>query len=200
MTRLLIVDDHELLRGALCAYLRADPQFEVDEAGDVASALRAIRDCDAYDLVLLDFQLPGMDGLNGVREVVGANSPKPVVLFSGTASSTIGASALRCGAVAFLSKTMPVDELKLEIRNILAAGTPTWFPANQDLDTPTVQLTPRQEQVLRGIRKGLSSREIASELDLQETTVKMTMKLLFAKLYVQDREEAAQPLRENGLA
>ncbi|GAA4024090.1 response regulator transcription factor [Sphingomonas swuensis] len=191
MTSLLIVDDHELLRGALCAYLRADPEFEVEDAEDVPSAMRAIRRHGGYDLILLDFQLPGMDGLNGVREVVGANSNRPVVLFSGTASSTIGASALRCGAVAFLSKTMPVDELKLEIRNILASGSSSWLPANQEMDAATVQLTPRQEQVLRGIQRGLSAKEIAHELDLQETTVRMTMKLLFAKLHVQHPSEVS---------
>lgn len=190
--RLLVVDDHEMLRGALCAYLSSDPHFIVEEAEDVPSALRALRKEGPFDVVLLDFQLPGMDGLDGLREVVAANGGKPVVLFSGTADSSVASAALRCGATAFLSKTMPVEELKIELRNIAAAKAPSWVPGNEDFAGATVQLTPRQEQVLQGIRSGLSSKEIARDLSLQETTVKMTMKLLFSKLKVQSADPATQ--------
>lgn len=188
--KLLIVDDHEMLRGALCAYLRSDPSWEIDEAEDVPSALRTIRHLGPFDIVLLDFHLPGMDGLDGLREVIAANEGKPVALFSGTASATVASTALRCGAAAFLSKSMPVEELRIELTNIVSAKGSTWVPGNEAAGTPAVQLTPRQEQVLQGIKAGQSSREIARRLDLQETTVKMTMKLLFAKLQVQDQPVA----------
>lgn len=189
--KLLIVDDHEMLRGAVAAYLRHEPDFRVQEAEDVPTALRALRKDGPFDVVLLDFQLPGMDGLDGLREIVASNGGKPVVLFSGLADASIANAAIRCGAAAFLSKTMPVEELKRELRNIVAARAPTWVPGNAAFAGATVQLTPRQEQVLKGIRNGQSSREIARDLKLQEMTVRMTMKLLFAKLQVQEAGEAA---------
>ncbi|GAA4029666.1 response regulator transcription factor [Sphingomonas rosea] len=189
--KLLVVDDHEMLRDALCAYLRNDPDFTVAEAEDVPSALRTIRREGGFDIVLLDFQLPGMDGLDGLREVVSANGGRPVALFSGTANADVGAAALRCGAAAFLSKTMPLEELKIELRNLATAGPSRWAPAGPEAAAPTVQLSPRQQQVLEGIRSGRSSADLARDLGLNEATVRMTMKLLFAKLRVDDQARTA---------
>ncbi|WP_300973041.1 response regulator transcription factor [Sphingomonas sp. LHG3406-1] len=188
--KLLIVDDHEMLRGALASYLQTDPDCRVHEAEDVPSALRVLRKEGPFDVVLLDFHLPGMDGLDGLREIMAANQDRPVALFSGSADSSVAAAALRCGASAFLSKTMPIEELKLELGNIVANRAPTWLPGSGDIGASAVHLTPRQEQVLQGIRNGQSSSEIARDLSLQETTVRMTMKLLFAKLRVEDGGQA----------
>ncbi|MCZ8370421.1 MAG: response regulator transcription factor [Porphyrobacter sp.] len=190
--RILFADDHDLLRDALKAYLEAEGEFTVRLASTVGEGLAAITSEGPFDLVLLDFQIPGMDGLLGLRQVVAAQGASPVMLLTGVATEGTAAAALRFGAVAVLSKTMPIEKLK---GAIISAIKGTLAPAyrgasGQVASSEVPTLTPRQEQVLRCICAGLSNKQIARELELTEATVKMHLKMLYVKLGVNSRTQA----------
>lgn len=190
--RILFADDHDLLRDALKAYLEADEEFTVELASTVDEALVGIAHEGPFDLVLLDYQIPGMDGLTGLRRIVAAQEPRPVLLLTGVATEGTAAAALRSGAVAVLSKTMSVEKLKIAIVSVINGSFVPPYPGSTgqtgNADAPT--LTPRQEQVLRCICSGLSNKQIARELKLTEATVKMHVKMIFAKLGVNSRTQA----------
>lgn len=190
--RILFADDHDLLRDALKAYLEADEEFTVELASTVDEALIGIAHEGPFDLVLLDYQIPGMDGLLGLRRIVAAQEPRPVLLLTGVATEGTAAAALRSGAVAVLSKTMSVEKLKIAIVSVINGSFVPPYPGSASQtgnpDAPT--LTPRQEQVLRCICSGLSNKQIARELKLTEATVKMHIKMIFAKLGVNSRTQA----------
>jgi DNA-binding NarL/FixJ family response regulator len=190
--RILFADDHDLLRDALKAYLESDGELTVEPASTIGEALAAIDRDGPFDLVLLDYQIPGMDGLLGLRLIVAAQEARPVLLLTGVATEGTANAALRSGAVTVLSKTMPVESLKSVIISVINGSfvQPYRGAAGQSdkADTPT--LTPRQEQVLRCICLGLSNKQIARDLNLTEATIKMHVKMIFSKLGVNSRTQA----------
>jgi DNA-binding NarL/FixJ family response regulator len=190
--RILFADDHDLLRDVLKAYLEVDEELTVELASTVDEALVKIAHEGPFDLVLLDYQIPGMDGLLGLRRIVAAQEPRPVLLITGVATEGTATAALRSGAVAVLSKTMSVEKLKIAIVSVINGSFVPPYPgsAGQAGGTHAPTLTPRQEQVLRCICSGLSNKQIARELKLTEATVKMHVKMIFAKLSVNSRTQA----------
>jgi len=190
--RILFVDDHDLLRDALKAYLEADGEFTVQLASTVNDALVAIDRDGPFNLVLLDYQIPGMDGLLGLRQIVAAQKLGPVMLLTGVATESTAAAAIRFGVVAVLSKTMSIDRLKVAITSAITGKlAPTYADGFAQPNSPAeLTLTPRQEEVLRYIAAGLSNKQIARKLDLTEATIKMHLKLLYSKLGVNSRTQA----------
>lgn len=189
--RILFADDHDLLRDALKAYLEAGGEFTVQLASTVSDALVMIAHDEPFDLVLLDYQIPGMDGLLGLRQVISAQRERPVILLTGVATESTAAAARRFGAVAVISKTMSIEKLKGAIINAINGSlAPAYALApGQDRSSESPILTPRQEEVLRCVCAGLSNKEIARQLDLAEATVKMHLKMLYAKLDVNSRSQ-----------
>jgi two-component system, NarL family, nitrate/nitrite response regulator NarL len=190
--RILFADDHELLRDALKAYLEADGEITVELASTVSEALDIIARDGPFDLVLLDYQIPGMDGLFGLRQIVAAHEAGPVMLLTGVATEGTATAAIRFGAVAVLSKTMPIERVKGAIIGAITGKiAPVYADAfGQDGSSEPVTLTPRQEEVLRYVCAGLSNKQIARQLDLTEATIKMHLKLLYSKLSVGSRTQA----------
>jgi two-component system, NarL family, nitrate/nitrite response regulator NarL len=190
--RILFADDHDLLRDALKAYLEADGQFTVELASTVDEALAVIARDGMFDLVLLDYQIPGMDGLIGLRQIVAAHEAGPVMLLTGVATEGAAAAAIRFGAVAVLSKTMSIERLKGAIISAITGEiAPVYADAFGRANSPeAISLTPRQEQVLRCVCAGLSNKQIARQLNLSEATIKMHLKLLYSKLSVNSRTQA----------
>lgn len=189
---ILFADDHDLLRDSLKAYLEAGGEFTVQLAPTVSDALDIIAREGPFDLVLLDFQIPGMDGLVGLRQIVAAQGTKPVMLLTGVATEGTAAAALRFGAVAVLSKTTPVEKLKGAVISAISGHlAPAYAVASRHFGTSeTPTLTPRQEEVLRCICTGLSNKQIARKLQLSEATIKMHLKMIYAKLDVNSRTQA----------
>lgn len=199
--KLLLADDHELVRDSIVAFLGQQPDFEITAVGDLPAALE--RAGDGYDLVLLDYNMPGMDGLAGLAQMRAATGT-PVALLSGSADRTVAQQALDEGAVGFVPKTMGAKSLVNAIR-FMAEGevyAPVKFMTEETDSEPhelAKILTAREMQVLEGLCRGLSNKEIAREIDLQEVTVKLHVKTACRKLDVKNRTQAALAAKQAGL-
>jgi len=202
--KILLADDQELVRDAIAAVLRQEDGFDVSVAADFAGAVEAVRKAGAHDLVLLDYMMPGMNGLTGLATMKRLQGGKPVAILSGTAPRSVAEQALAEGAAGFLPKTMSTRSLIAAVR-FMAAGevyAPISMMTKHD-SQPTsiagVQLTPRELDVLKRLCRGLANKEIARELDLQEVTVKLHVKTLYRKIDAKNRTHAAMIAKEAGL-
>jgi DNA-binding NarL/FixJ family response regulator len=202
--RILIADDHDLVRDALSAYLGQEGGFEISLAGDFAAAARLIEDDGPFDLVLLDYSMPGMDGLAGLARARDLNEGRPVAIMSGMATRAIAQEALDAGAAGFLPKTIPARSLVHAVRFMAAGETyapVAFFTAEEKTDVHPLaaQLSERELSVLEGLCRGLANKEIARELALQEVTIKLHVKTLCRKLEARNRTHAAMIAKEAGL-
>lgn len=202
--RILIADDHELVRETIAAFLESDGSFKVVQCADLMSVEKALVAHDPFDLVLLDYEMPGMNGLEGLDKILEATRPRPVALISGSANKAIAEEALERGAGGFLPKTMAAKSLVNAIK-FMAMGeqfAPIDFMTKEDEETahPLKELlTARELQVLSCLTRGLANKEIAREIDLQEVTIKLHVKTLCRKLDAKNRTHAAMIAKEAGL-
>ena len=201
---LLIADDHELVRDTLAAFLDKEPDIQVSTVEDLESAVGEIKKNGPFDLVLLDYSMPGMNGLAGLEKARKAQGKWPVAVMSGTAPKAIAQDALDAGAIGFLPKTMGATSLVNAVRFMVAGETyvPVKFMTEPDAasDNPLAKgLTERELEVLGGLVRGLANKEIARELDLQEVTIKLHVKTLCRKLDAKNRTQAAILAKEAGL-
>ena len=202
--RLLIADDHDLLRDTLELWFQRE-SIEVTPARDLAGALAAMAAAEPFDLVLLDYGMPGMDGLAGLSRALTEAKGARVALISGIAPREVAEQALAIGAAGFLPKTLPARSLVNAVR-FMAMGeqyAPVDFmtaPAEVAPPNPLAdKLTPRELQVLRELCAGKANKEIAIALGIQEPTVKLHMKTLYRKIGAHNRTQAALIAKESGL-
>lgn len=200
MTRILVADDHDLVRETLAAYLEAEGVAELRTCSDVAESLAAIEGTGPFDLVLLDYNMPGMQGLQGMSRILAANSGRPVALISGSISTELAEQALEAGAAGFVPKTLGSKSLVAAVRCMMGGDifAPLSLIAKPAQDDEGL-LTPREMDVLRGICAGKSNKEIAREIDLQEVTVKLHAKTMSRKLGARNRTHAAMIARDRKL-
>ncbi len=202
--RVLIADDHDLLRDTLIMFLQGEGGFETKAAADFAEACRRIKDDEPYDLVLLDFNMPGMNGLDGLKTALELNGGQRVALISGEASRDIAEQALELGAAGFIPKTLPANSLINAVR-FMAMGeqyAPIDFLTASKEEKPNALadgLSQRELQVLKGLTEGKSNKEIARDLELREPTIKLHVKTLYRKIGASNRTQAALIAREAGL-
>jgi DNA-binding NarL/FixJ family response regulator len=202
--RILIADDHELLRDTLDLWFQRE-NIAVTQARDLGEAIEIVLKEKPFDLVLLDFGMPGMNGLEGLRMMQATDRAPRVALMSGTATREVAEEALNSGAAGFLPKTMPARSLVNAVR-FMAMGeqfAPIDFmtaqPAEKERHPLEDRLTNREMQVLKGLCEGKANKEIARDLDIGEPTVKLHVKTLYRKIGASNRTQAAMIARDQGL-
>lgn len=203
--RILIADDHELVRDTIAAFLEREGGFEIALAEGFESAEARIAAEGPFDLVLLDWDMPGMNGLDGLARALEINAGGRVALMSGLARREVAEAALEMGAGGFLPKSMPAKSLVNAVR-FMAMGeryAPIDFMTAKEAAAPAhplaERLTPREREVVERLCRGLSNKEIARELELQEVTVKLHVKTACRKLEARNRTHAAMIAKEAGL-
>ncbi|MDB3962631.1 response regulator transcription factor [Paracoccaceae bacterium] len=203
--RILIADDHDLLRETLSMFLASEGSIDTALASTLDAALDVIQSEEKFDLIMLDYNMPGMAGLNGLKRAMEASGGSPVALMSGIASRSVAEEALSFGAAGFVPKTLAAKTLVNAVR-FMAMGE-KYAPIDfMTADDPTVapnplaqKLSRRELQVLEGLSKGKSNKEIARDLDLQEPTIKLHVKTLYRKIGAANRTQAALIAKEEGL-
>lgn len=212
MIRVVLVDDQDMIRSGLRLLLETEPDIEVvGEASAGASALDEIR-WRRPDVVLMDIQMPGMDGLEATRRIVAGADPPRVCILTTFDLDAYVFEALRAGASGFLLKNAPASALIAGVR-VLAAGDALLAPAvtrqviaafgRRRAPSETAgelrRLSDREREVLLLVARGHSNAEIAATLVLGEATVKTHLSSLFAKLDLRDRIQAVIYAYESGL-
>lgn len=199
--RILIVDDHTLLIETVVASLTSEFGFSVEAAGDIASAMAMIDQHGNFDVILLDYDVPGMKALEGLRSLMEANDG-PVVLFSGVVNRTTVEMALDQGASGFVPKTLGLRALGHALQ--LVANGEVFLPAEfirhaNTNDTADFGLKPRELRVLALLGQGMQNKKIGLELGLEEVIVKMDVKSICRKLEAENRTQAVIAAMRHGL-
>ncbi len=192
--RLLLVDDHEVVRTGLRTFLELQPDMVV--VGEAATGEQALALVPrvAADIVLLDLMLPGMTGVETASRLHATHPELKVVVLTSFAGQDSVLPAVRAGVAGYLLKDVGPAELAEALRAVHAGGAPlhpqvaATVMASVTAEDP---LTPREREVLRLIARGLSNRLIARELVLSEKTVKAHVSAILGKLGVADRTQAA---------
>lgn len=196
MIRLLLVDDHEMVRAGLRTFLELQHDMVVvGEAGTAEQALALVPGL-APDIVVMDLMLPGMSGVDAVRHLAAHHPAVRVVVLTSYAGQEQVLPAVRAGVAGYLLKDVGPAELADALRVVHAGGAqlhPRVAATVMQSVAATERdpLTPREGEVLRLIARGLSNRLIARELALSEKTVKTHVSAVLAKLGVADRTQAA---------
>lgn len=199
--RMLLADDHDLFREAVAAMLTADGGVVVVSVSRLEAALDCLAQ-QAFDLVLLDYQMPGMNGMDGLRRVRQAAPLVPVAVMSGTTLRDLAEEALANGAVGFVPKTLGVKAMIAAVKRMASGeifAPMSMLDGPPPLQPPLEDLTRREREVLEGICDGKSNKEIARDLEVQEVTVKLHVKTLARKLGARNRTHAAMIARDGGL-
>src|ERR1700761_6439907 len=210
--KLLIVDDHPVLREGLAALLRqAGPDMHPLEASSAAEAFRLADEHADLDIVILDLIMPGMDGLQALAEFGRRRPDLPVVVLSSSEDPQDARRALSSGALGYVPKSASQHTLVAAIRLVMDGELyiPPLIMAAMDDDggaaaaaparPGSVDLTQRQIDVLRLLSEGHSNKAIAIRLDLSEKTVKVHVGAIFRALLVANRTQAANAGRAHGL-
>lgn len=198
MIRVVIVDDHAMVRSGLIQLLTGAGDIEVvGAAGNGEEALPIVIETQP-DVVLMDLQMPVVDGVQATRDIVAAAGHAQVVVLTSFSDAERIVAALDAGAVGYLLKDAEPHELVEGIRAVGRGESPIHPRAARQLLTaratrPAVrpQLTSREVEVLQLVRRGLSNREIARRLGISERTVKTHLTSVYQRIGVLDRTQAA---------
>ncbi len=200
ITRVVIADDHPLVRGALRqAVANAVAGAEIVECGSLEEVTKALEAKTDVDLVLLDLAMPGVRGFSGLMVLRARHPSAPVVVVSGNEERSVIRLCIDFGASGFIPKSTDMETMQGAIRAVLAGDV--WVPADIDLTGPVdndtvdsvrrlASLTPQQVRVLMMLSEGLLNKQIAYELSVSEATVKAHVSAILQKLGVESRTQA----------
>jgi NarL family two-component system response regulator LiaR len=208
--RILLADDHAILRKGIRALLSTEPDIEVvGEAGDGAEALAQAQALQP-DVILMDLVMPGMDGIEATHQIVTRQPDARILVLTSFVADDKVFPAIKAGALGYILKDTGPDELVRAIRQV-HRGQPTMEAeiarkvlfelAQPPRQPPTVDpLTARELEVLRLLAQGKSNREIAEDLVLSEMTVRTHVSNILGKLHLASRTQAALYALKEGLA
>lgn len=206
--RVLIVDDHEIVREGLRMLFRDEPDVEV--VAEARSGEEALEVATTYkpDVVLMDLVMPEGGGVEATRRIRSVLPQTQVLVLTSFAGDDQVQEALRAGAIGYMLKDVSRQELVRALRNV-RDGRPALHPeaqrhllrgvASEGGGSGAAELTTREREVLRLLARGRSNRAIATELFLSEGTVKGYVSVILSKLQVEDRTQAALWAVKNGL-
>jgi DNA-binding NarL/FixJ family response regulator len=200
MIRVLLVDDHQLVRSGLSTLLGAtDDITVVGEAADGRAAVIAVTQSDV-DVVLMDLSMPVLDGVAATRQVLQAKPETRVVVLSSFSDQSRVREAISAGAVGYVLKDCGPEELLSAVRSAAAGHAPLdprVAGALLPRADPGERLTSRETEVLRLASTGMANKQIARALGITERTVKVHLGNVFRRIGVADRTSAALWAREN---
>lgn len=203
--KILLADDHELFRDAIELLLQRDfEKTSISHANSYSSVLEQL-ESDTYDLVLLDYQMPGLKGIESIEEIV-IKISSPVIVLSGFIDKEMVSRLFAVKVMGVIPKTMAGDTLTSAIRLVLkgAKYIPEILLANDSKQEPSLKdnrpsLTQREKSVLDMLVEGMSNKEIARTLHLEESTVKLHIRALCSKLNTKNRTGVVVQAFKQGL-
>ena len=202
--RVVLVDDHAVIRAGLAQLIATAEDIEVvGQAGDGAEAVEQARALTP-DVVLMDLQMPGVDGVSATREIVSAGLGVDVLVLTSYSDNERILDALNAGAVGYLLKDADPDDVLSGVRAVARGESPIHPKAARALlgarsAGGRPQLTAREVEVLQLVRDGLANKQIARQLEISERTVKAHLTSAFSRIGVSDRTQAALWAQRNGL-
>lgn len=213
--KVLFADDHALFLDSLIGYIRNEyPDAQLDCAKDVDDALSYLDQTNDYDLVMVDYRMPGMSGLKGLDRIKEKHPKIPVALMTGVADREQVREAMKRGAIAYFPKTLTGSQMLNGIQIVMSGRRFAPLDKENNLLMKSFlngdgksknpfenveSLTPREIEVLGYLMHGLSNKEIARYLDLQVVTIKLHVRSICSKLQVKNRTQIAVKAREMGL-
>ena len=202
--RIILADDHPIVRDGLSAVLLTQPDFTIaGEAGNGMEVIQLIEEI-AVDVLLLDLEMPEMDGVATLGELNARALPVRTIVFTAFDTDDRIIEAVRAGAQGYLLKGAPREELFNAIRVVHAGGTllqpviASRLMARLNQPDPD-PLSPREQEVLALLAQGMSNRDIGEALIITERTVKFHVSAIMSKLNASNRTEAVAIAAERGL-
>jgi len=203
LREVLVVDDHPLFREALrSAVSLAYPSSKVVESASIDEALTELESRGSFDIALVDLKIPGITGFDGLLQLRRSHPRLPILIVSGLDDIQIIKEAIGFGAAGYVPKSVDKELLGIAIETVLEGNVylPPYFSEHQLSDkdnlaegslTEKIQsLTPQQLRVLRMLREGLLNKQIASELEVGNSTIKKHVSEILRKLNVNSRTQA----------
>lgn len=201
MIRIMLVDDHKMVREGLKIYLSMEDDIEIVGEAENGAAAAEMAASLQPDVILMDLMMPVADGIEGTKRCLAASPSSRVIMLTSMPDDERVVPAIKAGALSYILKDVSADELAAAIRNA-ASGRPTLHPMAaqrmmQELSAPPRQksgvdeISPREMEVLQLIAQGLSNKEIGERLFIGERTVKTHVSHLLEKLQLQDRTQLA---------
>jgi len=194
--KLLIVDDHAVVRQGLRGFLELTDEFDV--VGEGANGLEAVSLAQELqpDVILMDLIMPEMDGIEATRRIKLANLDMKILILSSFGDENNVLPAIQAGALGYILKDIDPEELAdamldPEIANLLISHMQNDSKNNEQVNQKLSELTSRELEVLVQIGRGLSNKEIATELSISQMTVKTHVSNILSKLNLADRTQAA---------
>lgn len=218
--KILFADDHTLVREGIRPFLNElCAEVEVLEAENLSNAKQKAEGAGALDLILLDLKMPGMNGFNGISEFTASHPGVPIVILSGHYNRQDVIAALDHGVSGYIPKNIGGMSLVNALRLVLAGekylpseafsdsnanednsilANDSAAPQNKPVDPKFATLTQREQEILRILVNGLTNKQIAIELDLQEITVKIHVRNIYRKIGATNRATAVKMTLESG--
>jgi len=204
--RVMLVDDHTVVRSGLSAFLLAYDDMEL--VGEAASGEDAVRFCEQVqpDVILMDLVMPDMDGATATRLIRAKHPAIQVVALTSFKEQELVQAALQAGAIGYLLKNVSAEELAAAIRmanigqpTLAAEAAQVLIQASRQATSPRIELTEREQEVLALLVEGLSNLQIAERLVVSRSTVKFHVSSILSKLGVSSRTEAVALALKNHL-